>query len=101
MDEIGASDDADDFASAYHGQALNPTFLHQAHDFIERYVFGDRHSIRRHDLVNLASMGTRIFLGESTGSQQELEPSRPSTPRSSFDPPEEIAFRYDSALHRK
>ena len=48
------------------------------------------------DLLDLAAMKMRVFIGQPTRSNQEFEPSRSSTLRSGFDPPKEIAFGNNS-----
>ena len=96
MQQVGAADDSDELLVTHHGKPFDPVLFHQLHDLFERRVFGDGVWLRCHDIRDLAGMRVDIFVRQAAGSDQKIEPVRPTPLRRRLGSAQEIAFRDDA-----
>ena len=93
MQQVGAADNSNELLVAHHGKPFDPMLFHQLHDLFERGVFSDGVWLRCHDICDLAGMRVDIFVRQAAGSDQKIEPTRPTPFRRRLGSAQKIAFR--------
>src|SRR3954451_19279611 len=96
MQEIGATDDADELATSHDGKPFDTVLLHEMHHIFESGVLRNGVEILRHDLLHLSATRVDVFVSEPAGTDQKLQPAGALTTSAKLAATEEIAFGDDS-----
>lgn len=95
MNQVGATDDADEAAARDDRQALDLVLVHQADDFRKRGRRRHGNNLRGHDLADLAGVGAHEIAGQTFRPDQRFQPARPPRCGAGLGAAQQIAFGDD------
>src|SRR5262245_65546886 len=95
--QVGPADDSDNPVVANHRHTFDAMSFHQPRNLIDRRLFRDRHYLLCHHLLDLATMGMDILVGEPSRTKQKLKQARTvRPPGAGFCATQEVLFRTDA-----